>query len=46
MILDQKKGESLYEWEARLSWHVMVADIGMCVCGLVFILLLASFAFF
>lgn len=46
MILDQKKGEDLYEYQTRLSWHAMVANIGMRVCVLVFVLLLASFAFF
>lgn len=46
MILDQKKGESLCNWERRLSWHAMIADIGMYVCALIFALLLVSFAFF
>ena len=41
MILDQKKGESISEWQRRLSWHAMIANIGMLVCGLAFLVLLA-----
>ncbi len=40
MILKQRKGESIYDYQTRLSWHAMIANIGLMVCGFVFLVLL------
>jgi len=40
-MLKKRENESVSEWQTRLNRHALMCNIGMYVCGIVFLVLLA-----
>lgn len=39
-MLKQRKGENVYDYQTRLSWHAMIGNIGLMVCAFLFVIIL------